>query len=247
MAIPSVKHRRAPARAGAFKSHFSTCEAIATLLHPYAEVILHDLRTERIIQVWNCFTARKAGDLSRLSRAQDLFAKDQAVLGPYEKALESQGRTKSVTAALRDSNGELIGFLCINLDVTLADKAVAMLASFASPQIERPETAFRNDVKQHVNYVVRDYSLNVKKPIDNLTRAQRVELISMMQREGLFQTRNSVMIVATAMKISRASVYNLIAEAAKSIKGGVPEPVSKSSKPNGRSARRIPLGDQAPT
>lgn len=195
-----------------FRAHFSTGEAIATLLHPYAEVVLHDLRTGRVVRIWNSFTERKAGDLSNLNGAGDMFPEDQAVLGPYEKALSSQGRTKSITAGLRDDANELIGFLCINLDVTLLDQLKAVVTAFASSDLKRPEPIYRNDIQQHINYLVRDYSVKVNKPIDNLTRAERAELVALVDRDGLFQARNSALLVANAMKISRASVYNLLSE-----------------------------------
>lgn len=202
--------------AEAFAAHFATGEAIATLLHPFAEVVLHDLRTGRIVRIWNSFTDRRAGDPSNLNDAGDLFPEDKPVLGPYEKALSSQGRTKSITAGLRDDADKLIGFLCINLDVTIADKAVAMMTAFASPELKRPEPIYRGDVQQHVNYLIRDYSIKVNKPIDKLSRAERGELVAQVDRDGLFQARNSVLVVAKAMKISRASVYNLLAETRKS-------------------------------
>lgn len=217
MAVASKKARKAPAKTAAetsdpFSAYFSVGEAIATLLHPYAEVVLHDLRTGRIVRIWNSFTERQAGDLSNLKGAQDLFPDDQSILGPYEKALPSQGRTKSITAGLRGPDGELIGFLCTNLDVTLMDHAVAMLSAFASPELKRPEPIYRTDLQQHISYLVRDFSLRVNKPIDNLTRQERAELVAIVDKDGLFQARNSVTHVAKAMKISRASVYNLLAE-----------------------------------
>jgi D-arginine utilization repressor len=50
----------------------------------------------------------------------------------------------TITAGLRDLEGELIGFLCINLDVTLIDEATAILKSFASSDMKRPEPSYRN-------------------------------------------------------------------------------------------------------
>ena len=207
------------ANASPFAPYYSIGEAIATLLHPFAEVVLHDLRTGRIERIWNSSTGRAAGDLSRLNRAQDQFSSDQPILGPYEKALPSQGRTKSITAGLRDLKGELIGFLCINLDVTLIDGATSLLASFAAVQMKRCEPIYRNDLQQQINYLVRDYSLKVNKPIQHLGKQERVDLVSLVNEANLFQARNSIKLVAEAMHLSRASVYNLLAEANKQAKG----------------------------
>jgi D-arginine utilization repressor len=219
-----------------FRHLFAVGEAVATLLHPHAEVVLHDLRTGRIVRIWNSFSDRQAGDLSNLKEAEAAFPSDLQVLGPYDKALNSEGRTKSITAAMRDEDDELFGFMCINLDVSLLDRAATVLSAFASSELKRPEPIYRNDMKQHINYLVRDYSLKVNRPIDNLAREQRVELVSTINRDGLFQARNSVKLVATAMKISRASVYNLLAEANRK-----PPAKSRSSgrKGNSHAARSI--------
>ena len=64
------KSKKIVADASPFKPYYSIGEAVATLLHPFAEVVLHDLRTGRIERIWNSSTDRAAGDLSRLNRAQ---------------------------------------------------------------------------------------------------------------------------------------------------------------------------------
>jgi predicted transcriptional regulator YheO len=239
MAVASRKAKKASAVAAPtsdpFSAYFSVGEAIATLLHPYAEVVLHDLRTGRIVRIWNSFTERQAGDLSNLKGAQDLFPDSQSILGPYEKALPSQGRTKSITAGLRGPDGELIGFLCTNLEVTLMDNTIAMLSAFASPELKRPEPIYRTDLQQHISYLVRDFSLRVNKPVDNLTRQERAELVAMVDKDGLFQARNSVMHVAKAMKISRASVYNLLSDINRS--EGQAEPASPPPATRRRTAK----------
>jgi D-arginine utilization repressor len=213
------KPKKIVVSASPFAPYYSIGEAVATLFHPFAEVVLHDLRTGRIERIWNSSTGRAAGDLSRLNRAQDQFSADQPILGPYEKALPSQGRTKSITAGLRDPKGELIGFLCINLDVSLIDSATALLANFATVQMKRCEPIYRNDLQQQISYLVRDYSLKVNKPIPHLCKQERVDLVSLVNEANLFQARNSIKLVAEAMHLSRASVYNLLAEANKQSKG----------------------------
>jgi D-arginine utilization repressor len=205
------KHPAAPpVSIDPFSTYFPIGEAIATLLHPFAEVVLHDLRTGRIVRIWNSFTERQAGDLSNLKGAQDLFPEHTNILGPYEKALSTLGRSKSITAGLRDGESNLFGFLCVNLDVTVLDKAGAMLSAFASPDLKRPEPIYRTDLQQHISYLIRDHSLKISKPIDNFSRQDRADLISAIDADGLFQARNAVVLVAKAMKISRASVYNIL-------------------------------------
>jgi predicted transcriptional regulator YheO len=233
---------KADASTDIFAAYFPIGEAIAVLFHPLVEVVLHDLRSRRIVRIWNCRTDRRAGDLSQLNRPEDQFAESQTILGPYEKALPSQGRTKSITAGLRDGDGKLIGLLCINLDVTLIDQATAMLSGFAAAQMKRPEPIYRNDLPLHINYLVRDYSIRVNKPIDHLTKEERVELVAIVDRAGLFQARKSVELMANAMRISRASVYNLLADSNRSTQARSKAPVVK-----GRKHGKAGVGSTEPT
>jgi predicted transcriptional regulator YheO len=124
--------------------------------------------------------------------------------------------------------------LCINLDVTLIDQASAMLTSFASAQMKRPEPIYRNDLQLHISYLVRDFSVRVNKPIDHLTKEERVELVGSVAGAGLFQARKSVEILAKAMQISRASVYNLLAESNESTQA---RSNAKEGRARGRAAR----------
>jgi D-arginine utilization repressor len=195
-----------------FGSYYAIAEAIVTLLHPHAEIAIHDIQSGRIAKIFNSFSARKIGDLSHLEGAPDLFG-DGPILGPYEKALATGGRSKSITTALYDDRGMNIGFFCINMDVSMIDRAAEMLALFASPQIKRPEPIYRNDLQEHINYLVRDYLLTVNKTVNRLDKDEKLAFIMLVDANGLFQARNSVLLVAKALDISRASVYNLLAAA----------------------------------
>ncbi len=48
------------------QNYLSIAEAITRLLHPYAEVVIHNLKTNKIIALYNSFSNRKTGDSSLL-------------------------------------------------------------------------------------------------------------------------------------------------------------------------------------
>src|SRR5262245_26135874 len=89
--------------------------AISALLYPYAEVVLHDLRTDRVVALWNAFSKRKPGDPSLLGDIADQLGEDD-FFGPYEKANISGEKLKSVSAVLANGRGDKIGLLCVNFD-----------------------------------------------------------------------------------------------------------------------------------
>ena len=52
-----------------FAVHRPIAQAIAARLHPHAEVVIHDLRSGHIVDIWNAFSHRKPGDESLLGDA----------------------------------------------------------------------------------------------------------------------------------------------------------------------------------
>src|ERR1044072_4632198 len=113
-----------------FPAHRPVGQALAPLLHPHARVVIAALRSDRLVDIWNAFSHRKAGDDSLLGDDLELHL-DRDVYGPYDKANVDGARLKSITAALRDAKGICIGLLCVNMDVSLFDPAIKLLFAFA--------------------------------------------------------------------------------------------------------------------
>ncbi len=200
-----------------FAPHRPVAQAIATLLHPHAEVVIHDLKTDRVVEIWNAFSHRKAGDDSLLGDDIEVQL-DRDVFGPYEKAGPDGARLKSITAALRDAKGTRIGILCINMDVSQFDQALKLIAAFTSVAEPRPEAMFRQDWREHINLTIRAFLEAKRKALKALDRDERIALIAELDAAGLFEARNAAPHVASAMGISRATVYALLNAARANIK-----------------------------
>jgi predicted transcriptional regulator YheO len=200
-----------------FAAHRPVAQAIAALLHPHAEVVIHDLRSDRIVEIWNAFSHRQAGDESLLGDDIELHL-DRDVFGPYDKANVDGARLKSITAALRDAKGKRIGILCINMDVSQFDQALKLIAAFTSVAEPRPEAMFRQDWREHINLTIRAFLEHKRKALKALDRDERIALIAELDAAGLFEARNAAPHVASAMEISRATVYALLNAARANIK-----------------------------
>jgi predicted transcriptional regulator YheO len=192
-----------------FAIHRPVAQAIAALLHPHAEVVIHDLRSGRIVDIWNAFSHRQAGDESLLGDDIELHL-DRDVFGPYDKANVNGARLKSITAALRDDKGKRIGLMCVNMDVSQFDQAIKLLSAFAAPSEPRPEAMFRQDWREHINLVIRAFLEQRRKALKALDRDERIALIAEIDAAGLFAARNAAPHVASAMNVSRATVYSLL-------------------------------------
>jgi predicted transcriptional regulator YheO len=190
-------------------------ETIAQLLHPHAEVVLHDLATRRIAQIWNPFSGRKPGELSDLDDIDPELAEED-VVGPYEKASPKGGRLKSISAILRDRAKIARFLLCINLDVSHFDAAAKLLQSFGATRESRPDWMFRQDIREQINLQIADYLKRHNLSMAALDPGGRVALIAFLDESGAFQTRRAVDHIAAALDLSRTTVYLLLRQARES-------------------------------
>jgi D-arginine utilization repressor len=141
----------ATAKVSLTASETALVNAIVTLLHPSAEVVLHDFRRDRIAAIWNPISGRKVGDPALLGQLPDHSEVD-AVVGPYEKIGPNGHRITSVSIYVADRTG----LICINLDRHPLDQAIRALSSFAAAIVPRPQELFEHDWREEMASVVDD-------------------------------------------------------------------------------------------
>ncbi|TDC29967.1 hypothetical protein E1261_14590 [Kribbella albertanoniae] len=190
-------------------------EVLARLLSPHAEVVLHDSVTDRIAMIWNPLSGRGPGDASLLGELDELSATGRDAYGPYPKVLPDGRRLSSVSAVLRDEDGTAAYVLCVNVDRTAFETASRLLAAFAAPVSGQPRVFFEHDWTEKLNELVVGYVQECGVPVERLTRADRVELLSRLDAAGVLSQRRSVPTVARALQVSRSALYQLLAEARK--------------------------------
>ena len=193
--------------------HGAAAAAIVALLHPHAEVVLHDLATRTIAGIWNAWSGRRAGDPSLLDDDVAAFDGTDTVLGPYAKTGDDGRRIKSVTAVLPGSRGRPAGLLCINLDVAPLDAAMRALAAFVAPRVAQPEALFAHDWRERINAALHAWLRERGVALAALGRDERVALVAALDAQGLFETRHAARHLAALIGASRASVYNWLADA----------------------------------
>ncbi|GAA1329276.1 helix-turn-helix transcriptional regulator [Pseudonocardia xinjiangensis] len=190
----------------------AVCRAVALLLGPYAEVVLHDAEQDRVLAIWNPMTTRRAGDPSLLGELDQLEPSADDVYGPYEKLLADGRRLSSVSAVLRDPDGRPSAVLCVNLDRTPLEQAAAVLAGFAAPTAPRPQALFEQDWPDRVHQIIGSFVRSRGRPVERLGREDRLAVLAELDQAGVFAVRRAVPVVASALRTSRSTVYSLLAE-----------------------------------
>jgi predicted transcriptional regulator YheO len=174
--------------------------------------VLHDAERDRVLAIWNPLARRAPGDPSKLGELDQLAPSGDDVYGPYEKLLADGRRLSSVSAVLRGPTGEAAALLCINLDRTPMEHAAALLAGFAAPSTPRPEPLFEQDWGDRVQQIVGAFVRAHGCPVERLSRDQRLSALSELDQAGIFSVRRAVPVVANALRVSRSTVYALLAE-----------------------------------
>ena len=183
----------------------ATAQAITTLFHPHVEVVLHDVARDRVVAIWNAFSARKPGAESLLEPELLADVPPGQVLGPYEQ-VDRHGRRLS-SVSVRVDDGRLL--LCLNFDRSAIDSAVQMLSALAAPREEQPGALFQRDWRAHVNELIDDWCREQGMARSALRRADRLSLVADLDERGVFDTRNAAAHVAAVLGVSRATVYAL--------------------------------------
>jgi len=189
-------------------------EAIAALLKPHAEVVVHDLAAGRIAYIANNISRRKVGG-SSLTDLKDIGSLDAGVIGPYRKTNFDGRELKSITAVLRDGDGEPFGLLCVNFDISVIETAKDVLSALSAFQDagRQPAALFRSDWQDAVNKVIADFLKARGLAASALAREDHAELIRTLDGEGYFAIRNLVPYLARLLGISRATIYKHLKDA----------------------------------
>ena len=190
-------------------AYYPLCDAIALLLQPQAEVVLHDLATETVAHIANPFSHREVGETSLLHEID--FRPDVALIGPYEKVNFDGRRLKSVSAVLRE-DGRAVGVICINLDVTHLQSAIELLTALTRvpPGAGQPAVLFQEDWHERINQYVHAWTARNGVVITDLSRAQKLQLVGELAADGAFGGKHAAAYVSRVLQMSRASVYNYL-------------------------------------
>lgn len=193
------------------KHYFPVAQAIALLLHPHGEVVVHDLKTGKIVAIYNNFSKRIVGDESLLEELAD-YTKLPDVFPIYAKTNWDGKKMKSSTATLRDKNENPIGLLCINLDISRWEEFRHFLDQWLSNQNHQnqPEIIFKDDWREKINLYVSEYLKKEGLVLKMLSKEKKQDLIKALHREGAFKAKNAATYVADVLDLSRATIYNYL-------------------------------------
>jgi predicted transcriptional regulator YheO len=173
------------------ENYKAIADGIATLYYPHAEVIIHDARTHAILHV----SGRQEGIIS---------------ISHHENPNRGAERIRSITSVLKNNKGEPEALLCINVNFSALDTAVALLTHFLMPRQISPgrDSWFQDDWQKRINTFIQRWLRKHNLTLEDLNRHDRSMLVEALHMEGAFDGKYAADFVASELKMSRASIFN---------------------------------------
>lgn len=196
-------------------------EGIANTFGKNCEVILHDIRNPQssVIAIANGhITGRTVGSpmseygLAALRKGQF----DEPTVN-YKKKTKDGKLLKSTSLFIKDEKGKLIGFLCINYDIselTIAKNIINDLTNIIDDAdfVEDSDESYGKTVNEMLSSIVNKTLEAVGKPVAFISKEEKVNIVQILDDKGVFLIKGAIDYVARVLCVSRYTVYNYLDE-----------------------------------
>jgi len=190
-------------------------DAIVSTFGPNSEVAVHDMDNPNssLVHIAGGITGRSVGSPItnlglKLLALQDVEDDIHAYqLGYKDKSIVSS------TVCVRGDDNSIIGFFCMNFDITNLLQAQDSLLGYGlqhrelfGDTVESLETL---NVKT-VESIINDVLAEMKKDPRIMTAKERLAFVRRLNEHKFFSMRGSVMEVAAILDVSRYTIYNYL-------------------------------------
>jgi predicted transcriptional regulator YheO len=209
------------------ESYKVIAEGIGRVFGDCCEVTLHSLEdpsSSVVSIVHGEITGRSVGSpltdlaLEILGRSR---ITNERVIGPYYSTTETGKRLRSVTMLIHGRSGALIGFLCVNLD--LSAPLTQFMTALLPKEADLTHDAMSENYSRNVDDLVKGAFYKAMSRVSQATGVSPIEknkqIIQELQEFGVFTIKGSVDTVAAELGVSKFTIYNYLRD----IKGRISE------------------------
>jgi predicted transcriptional regulator YheO len=212
-------------------------EGIAKAVGPYCEVVLHDLSKKElgssIRRIENGHvTGRSVGGpstnlglelLSSLD-GEDPEAAENANQFGYLARAGNGNELRCSSVYFQDGRGDLLGALCINVNLTIFQMLQQGLNSILKPAAVElaagdhgtEQEIFATDVDGLLESMLETAIAEMSVPVSMMSKTDRVEVFRYLDKRGAFFIKHSVPKTAKRLGVSKVSAYSYLEKARQS-------------------------------
>ena len=177
------------------------------------EVVLHDLEKDyssTIIDIRNGqVTNRKVGGCGSNLGLEVLSG--SVVDGDrfnYVTTTADGKILRSSSMYIRNSEGKVIGSLCINLDITESIQFESFLKQYNKFEMNDQPEFFASNVESLLDYLIQQATAIANKDPKKLTKSERLDFLSFLDEKGALQISKSGDRICKILGISKFTLYS---------------------------------------
>ncbi|WP_043283578.1 helix-turn-helix transcriptional regulator [Paraburkholderia oxyphila] len=193
-------------------------EALGQTLAPLVEVVLHDLTAPEhsVVAISNNLSGREVGDAATemgLARITDSGFPE--VVANYPNRFPDGRPAKSTSIGLKNSAGDYVAAICLNMDVSLLGAVTAGLGQLmqtdaAAPVAETLVPRGSSEARESVRAALERFAAARNTTPIGMTLAQRREAVRELADSGLLNLRHALAEVARTLGVARSTVYTYL-------------------------------------
>ena len=204
-------------------------QMLGGIVGPHIEVVLHDQTKPEhsVVAIANGHvTGRTLGssilsgpkdDVALVEANRELHARgvvEHAVIAKYTTENAAGQLLRSATVVFRDSTGEPFAALCLNCDQSMFQAAYSWLERVLNmvPAAEAPKPTHEPELDARMKEIIADAVTTFGKPTNMMNKEEKIFAVQLMQRRGLFIVRGGVERAASALGVTRFTIYNYLEE-----------------------------------
>ena len=187
-------------------------EGLAQTFAPFTEVVVHDLLDPEhaVLAIHNNLSGREVGQpATELGLARIMDPAYAQIIANYPNQLSDGRQVKSTSIGIKDSKGNYIAALCMNVDLTLFRGFQNMLSKFtavegSTPARESLDPASADLIRARID----EFAARVASTPRSLKPDERRSLLKELKAAGLLEVRRAMDTIAVHLGVSRATVYS---------------------------------------
>jgi len=184
-------------------------DLLADFLGSACEVVLHDVSDIKhsIVKIRNGHITNRSigGPITDLGLRMIKENGPETILYLMDRN-KSRKKLRSAGLIIRNSKRKIIGFLCINMDISKSSYKELNLP-IAHEHLINPEEHYEMNIEDLIQNNIMDAMKSINKSIKDLNREDKLEILKKMEGKGKFQIRGAVKKVAEAFSLSNVSIY----------------------------------------
>ncbi len=190
-------------------------QGLAETLAPFCEVVVHDLTNPEhaILALHNNLSGRSVGQpATELGLARLADPDYPQVIANYAGRFADGRAVKSTSIGIKDSSGQYVAAICLNVDLTSFQSLTSVLTSFMQVDPTRRETldpVGADAVRAQIDAFAARRATSPRA----LGPQDRRILLQELRASGHLEVKRAMEIVANHLGLSRAAVYSAAKQA----------------------------------